>query len=77
MYVYGANDYKINVPINFKNLEVGKVYNVDYHLIIECSENIWLKILNNIKPGDALFVYFYILGESGGCIVSGNKIFSF
>ena len=49
MYVYSANDYKINIPINFKNLEVGKVYNVDYHLIIECSENIWLKILNNIK----------------------------
>ena len=44
MYVYGANDYKINVPINFKILEVGKVYTVDYHLIIECSENIWLKI---------------------------------
>ena len=49
MYVQSANDYKINIPINFKNLEFGKVYNVDYHLIIECSENIWLKILNNIK----------------------------
>ena len=44
-----VNDYKITVPINYKNLEVGKEYNVDYHLIIECSENMWLKILNNIK----------------------------
>ena len=35
-----ANDYKITVPINYKNLEAGKNYNIDYHLFIEYSENI-------------------------------------
>ena len=45
----GATDYKISFPINYKSFSIDEEYYVDYHLIIECEENIWDKILLNMK----------------------------
>ena len=40
----GVNDYKIKLSVNYKNLNIDAEYIVDYHLIMECKENIWNKI---------------------------------
>ena len=45
----GANEYKIKIPFDFKNLKKNEEYYIDYHLIIECKPYIWEKILNNFK----------------------------
>ena len=48
----GGNEYKIILPLDFKNLKKNFEYYINYHLIIECSTSIWNKILkffNNSK----------------------------
>ena len=47
--VNGATKYIVEFPIDMKYLKKNSHYYADYHLIIECDNNIWHKILKSLK----------------------------
>ena len=48
MEISNNNDYIIEFPFDYKNLQKKVRYYVEYKLIIECKLEVWIKIHDNL-----------------------------